>query len=183
VAAAETSPLSGDWRRDSILGAIYDYWHAKRLGRRFPLRADIDPVEMGPRLLPHIVLTEAVDDGGKLRFRNRLAGSAIAEIAGREIAGGFVDAINPNRVYAAYVSGLFRMVAEKRCPVVSNSVALPGRTQSPWWTRRLMCPLSSDGAKVDLFLTGMVFYPLASVLTAPDIPHFQKGETQLIDAG
>lgn len=182
MAAAEHSSLSGDWRRDKVLSSLYDYWRGKRRGLPVPLRADIDPVEMGPHLLPHIVLTEAVDDGGRQRFRNRLAGSAITEIAGRELAGGFVDAVNPNRAYAAYIEYLFRLAMEKQRPVVSNSAALPGRTQSTWWVRRLTCPLSSDGRTVDMFLTGMVFFPLAAVLAAPDIPHFRKGETQLIDA-
>ncbi len=182
MAAAEHSSLSGDWRRDAVLGAIYTYWNSKCRDRPFPLRADIDPVEMGPQLLPHIMLTEVIDDGGRQRFRNRLSGSAINEIAGRELAGGFVDALNPNRAYAAYIEYLFRLVVEKQRPVVSNSAALPGRTQSTWWVRRLTCPLSSDGRTVDLFLTGMVFFPLASVLTAPDVSHFRKGETQLIDA-
>lgn len=147
------SPIDDDY----VLKTIYGYWQAKCAGRPMPARADIDPLEFEPRLLPHIVLTEAVRSGRRLRFRFRLAGTAMTEAAGLELTGQFVDALNPNKAYARYIEGLYTRAMEARRPVYSESLAMAARSSATRRTRRLMCPLSSDGETVDMFLSGQTF--------------------------
>jgi hypothetical protein len=145
---------SVSWRDDPILIGVFDYWQSKRRGRPMPARADVDPLELGPKVLPHVLLTEAVREQDRLRFRFRLAGTAMTAAAGLELTGRFVDTLNPNKRYAAYIDGLYNQVMVARRPVFSTSLALAARGEASRLTRRLMCPLSSDGVDVDMFLTG-----------------------------
>jgi hypothetical protein len=146
--------VSVAWRDDPVLLGVFGYWQSKRRGRPMPARSDIDPLELGPKVLPHILLTETVRGQDRLRFRFRLAGTAVIEAAGLELTGRFVDTLNPNKRYAAYIDGLYHQVMAARRPVFSTSVAFGPRSEASRLTRHLMCPLSTDGVLVDMFLTG-----------------------------
>jgi hypothetical protein len=145
------------WQEDPILAAIYAYWDAKRAGRAMPSRRDIDPVELGPQVLPHVILTEARSEGGRWRFRFRLAGTALKQALGLDITGRYVDAVNPNKRYAAYIESLYCKAMEARRPVFSSSVAMAADAASRRFTRRLICPLSNDGVAATMFLCGQTF--------------------------
>lgn len=139
------------------LEAFYAHWRARRGGRAMPRRADIDPVEMPPRLLPNVFLTEVVDGGARFRFR--LIGTSAVNAIGAELTGRYVDEVNESVVYRDYITGLYRRVVQRRLPVFSMSVysrdgalGLARHT-----TQRLMCPLSSDGATVDMVFSCQVF--------------------------
>lgn len=75
------------------LQQLYAYWQRKCRGRRFPLRADIDPLEMS-FALGHILLVE-VAEREPLRFRYRLWGSSIAMRTGRDMTGQYVEEWEP----------------------------------------------------------------------------------------
>lgn len=61
---------------DAVLDPLLEYWSSKRAGRIMPERPEIDPVEMGPVLLPHLMITEFLEHGR--RVRARLCGTAAA---------------------------------------------------------------------------------------------------------
>lgn len=171
------------WQDDPVLMAVFRYWHAKRGGRAMPSRTDIDPTEIQPQVLPHIVITEVVEAPERRRFRFRLSGTALKSQVGLDLTGKFVDELNPNKRYAAYIEGVYGAVIATRRPVFSSSVAVGTCLDVYRTTRRLMCPLSRDGSAVDMFLTGQTFQAIgdgeAPTLTYAD--DFKSGPTAVID--
>src|ERR1043166_5771842 len=82
---------------DAHLDAFYGYWRAKRGARAMPRRADIDPTEMDPRLLPNLMLTEVVDGGRRFRFR--LVGTGVVSGIVSDLTGRYVDEVNESDRY------------------------------------------------------------------------------------
>ena len=172
------------WLQDPVLAKALRYWQSKMPAGRLPGRAAIDPLELDGTLLPHIVLTEVVMDGGRRRFRFRLSGTAMSAAAGLELTGQFVDTLNPNKKYAAYIEGIYGLAMDTRRPVYSESLALATRASATRTTRRLTCPLANDGATVDMFFTAQTFGDRgggdAPSLTFAD--SFQAGPTVVVPA-
>ncbi|MBL8838301.1 MAG: PAS domain-containing protein [Alphaproteobacteria bacterium] len=77
---------------DPGLRRLFDYWERKRGRRRWPARADIDPLDLRD-LLGSIVIVDVVpgDAGAPPRFRYRLFGTKIVERVGFEMTGKFID--------------------------------------------------------------------------------------------
>jgi hypothetical protein len=142
---------------DARLSEFYRYWRGRCGGRPMPGRADVDPVDMPPRLLPNLFLTDVLDGGA--RFRYRLVGTEIVRVLGWDPTGGYVDEINQSPRYRDYIVALYRRVVGDRLPVFSMShYPRPGdRDGGHHATQRLMCPLSSDGAAVDMLFTCQIF--------------------------
>lgn len=67
------------------LRRLAEYWQALRAGRLMPARRDIDPLDI-PWALPHLFLIDCVSDagpgadGGRWRYRYRLAGEEIEAV-------------------------------------------------------------------------------------------------------
>jgi hypothetical protein len=138
---------------DPILGALYAYWNGRRGQRRMPDRRDIDPLALGPKLLPHVGLMDIVDGGARVRYR--LLGTAIVERWGSDPTGKFMDEVMSGS-YSAYVHGLYRELARARAPVFSESVF---RWDAAGFlrTRRLYLPLTHGGKDVAIALIGQIF--------------------------
>ena len=145
------------WEQHPVLFLALRYWTGKCVGAALPGRAAIDPLELDAALLPHIVLTEVVFDGGRRRFRFRLSGTAMSAAVGLELTGQFVDTLNPNKQYAAYIEGIYGLAMDSRRPVYSESQAIAARASATRTTRRLTCPLASDGHTVDMFFSAQTF--------------------------
>jgi hypothetical protein len=165
---------------DPRLKRLLAYWDGKRGTNAMPARADIDPTTIGTDLLPWIALTEVVDGGARFRFR--LCGTGLAGIAGLELTGRYIDELNPNPAYAAYIIGLYRLVVDKRRPVHSETVYVANSASPRRRTERLICPLSDDRATVTMCIAGQVsaevgtgLYP---TLTYADI--FQPGTIEVL---
>ena len=171
------------WQDDPVLLAVLRYWRKKRGDRAMPSRADIDPTEIEPQVLPHVIITEVIEADGRRRFRFRLSGTALKDSVGLDLTGRFVDKLNPNKRYAAYIEGLYGTVIVTRRPVFSSSMAVGSRLDAYRTTRRLMCPLSHDGAHVDMFLTGQTFQAIgdSEVPTLTYAEDFKPGPTEVID--
>jgi hypothetical protein len=137
---------------DKRLHAVLDYWSAKRGDQPMPSRRQIDPLELGPAILPHLMLVD-VEDGP--RFRYRLFGTAVSEAFGSDPTGQYIDAVMVGR-YKDFLLGLYSDVVAMKKPVYSTSIYGP-RHDAKMWTQRLMVPLSSDGDKVDMVLACQVF--------------------------
>ena len=140
------------------LCALYAYWQGRLNGRAMPARADIDPFQIKP-LLPIVMLVEVLDQGR--RFRYRLAGTAITDMTGRELSGRYVDEALPGNGYGEYVIGLYRKLICVKRPIYSECdyISPSGLERT---TKRLMLPLSSDGATVNMVLAGQLFESLRS---------------------
>ncbi len=159
MAAPDSSPLPSDPARpplddDAVLMALHAYWNHRRQGRAVPDRRDIDPVDIGPGLLPNVGLVDAVDGGA--RFRNRLVGTAIVERWGFEITGLFLDEIMRESGYRDFIHELYRDACRHRAPVYSASL-FRWDVGTHMVTRRLYLPLTHGGDEVAMVLVGQTF--------------------------
>lgn len=145
---------------DPILTGLLAFWEQARGERPMPAKADVDPLRLGARLLPYILLVDRIASTG--RFRYRLCGSANAEAAGTDLTGLHVDELNPNPDYIAYLVGLYRQAFDRRRPVYSESRYMPLRSDTMRGTRRLICPLSDDGTTIEHFISAQTFQQLGS---------------------
>ena len=60
------------------------FWSARRKQHALPGRQDIDPIDLGAKLLPWIFLTDVVDLDAGMDFRFRLAGTSNVRLIGIE---------------------------------------------------------------------------------------------------
>jgi hypothetical protein len=137
---------------DERLHAVLNYWSAKRGERSMPSRRQIDPLELGPAVLPHLMLVD-VEPGP--RFRYRLFGTAVSEAFGSDPTGQYIDDVMVGQ-YKEFLLGLYRDLIAMKKPIYSTSIYGAQRDKK-MWTQRLMLPLSSDGSTVDMALACQVF--------------------------
>ena len=146
---------SRPWQQDRRIARLLTLWRAARPAPdRLPARAAIDPVQLGPEVLPYLALVDVTHGGARFRFR--LVGSGLVEHAGLDLSGSYIDDLNPNKDYAEYINSLYRQARDTRLPNYSETRyrAASGRVGL---TRRLLCPLASDGLTVDKFVGLQVF--------------------------
>ncbi len=99
---------------DPTLRRLFTYWDSKRGDRRWPARVDIDPIDLR-ELLGSILIVDVVPAGTSPRFRYRLFGTKLAERAGFEMTGKFVDEwMDPE--YASYLIQSYREVYDAARP-------------------------------------------------------------------
>lgn len=136
-----------------VLGALLEYWQGKCNDGALPQRRDIDPLEMGPALLPHLVLTDLFDRGTRPRFRlvgtnvvRRLGFDPTGRYLAGEVTGGWSD----------FLGALHRLVYCERAPVEGESefVWEPGRR---FGIHHLLLPLAQDGPDPAIALACLVF--------------------------
>lgn len=131
------------------LRAILDYWRRRRGGRRWPRRADIDPLDI-PELLPAVVLLDVV--GAPPRFRRRLIGSAVVEGEGGDATGRWLDeGLTPPLAAAVVRQHREAVEAPEGCCYTAEFTGPDGRRHR--W-QRLLLPLSCDGRHVDMLFGG-----------------------------
>jgi hypothetical protein len=146
--------------RDAVLNVtapqlrqLHDYWTEKCAGRRYPQRADLDPVAMR-FILGNLILVEVLGPpGAERRFRIRLHGSNLAARHGYELTGKMLDEL-PVTEQRVLARESFGSVAASGLPLHAHrDCVLDGRQQR---YEALILPLSSDGAALDMLLFGMI---------------------------
>ncbi len=158
-------PEAGDTAiADARLRALFGYWREKRGDRAMPARADLDPLEI-PTLLPIVGLVDVLDGGA--RFRYRLVGTEIVDVAGHDPTGRFLDEALPDSGYADYLIGLFRE-ATRECRPLYGESDFRDRNRIERRVRRLLMPLSRDGRAVDMIFGGQVAAASGRSAQAPD---------------
>ncbi|MGP1254967.1 MAG: hypothetical protein ACTS10_11170 [Kiloniellales bacterium] len=166
--------LAPDAIGDEKLRWLYKHWRAKgreraasvartndgpQLDWLLPRRDQIDPLELDPGILPHILLAELVDDAsssaepgeeaaryderGRRRWRFRLVGTTVAKAAGFDPTWHFLDEALPG-AYGDYVLGLYDTLRHHRMPIYSESAYMaPNKSEViEQATSRLMLPLT-----------------------------------------
>lgn len=139
-------PAFRDALGDSGLGLLLDYWLGLCDGAILPGRREIDPGQLKP-ILPALYMLERIEDGG-LRFR--LAGTAVRELFAQDITGRSLEEVLPERA---------RRNA-KRCYDTVDRLATVWLTWivydlgqgDRYRYGRLVCPLASDGKRIDAYL-------------------------------
>ena len=160
-AAASGQPRTG--MEHPLLRRLFDYWSGKKAGRDLPSRRDIDPVEIGPEILPHILLTDVLPDG---RLRYRLAGTAVEAVTGESLSGRFIDdLLRPP--YRDYILSLYAEVIEKRHALYTESLYPFLGSQPERLTKRLMMPLVSEDDEVTMVMSGQIFEAVTDASCSP----------------
>ena len=140
-------------QNDPILNPAFEYWRKTRGARLMPRRSEIDPVEIPPRLLPHLQITEIVDGGA--RYRYRLAGTAIVDAYGAELTGKYYDEVfSGDRL--RYIEANFRLICLEKRPIFVRNQYHSARGAFLVCSRVVM-PLSDDDVNVHQFLMAMSF--------------------------
>jgi hypothetical protein len=92
------------------------YWLGFVAQKGYMTRADLDPSDIVP-LLPHIGLIDILPGD----FRYRLVGTHMNSMFGIDFTGGHLKTVKSGR-YAQFLWDLYRLCAEQRMPVLSDSV-------------------------------------------------------------
>lgn len=141
---------------------LYNYWRSKCGNRKMPRRADIDPSEIPPRLLPCLSLVDVVDDDR--RYVYRLVGTADVQVRGSDPTGKSVREgfFGPDADDAV---SCYDKVCETRAPLLDPTpfTATNGRYATE---ETIFLPLSDDGETVNKIV---VFFAFKDVLD-PNAP-------------
>lgn len=144
--------MSGSWHPK--VSAIHETWLRLRNDGLLPGRADFDPVSV-PALLPNIWLIDVQAE--PLRFRFRLAGTAIVFTLGHELRGRWLD-----ECFGGFESSVF--AEDLKASVLDGKPRHYRGSSSVRFARdvaaveRIVLPLAGDGRKVDMLLGLTVFF-------------------------
>lgn len=134
---------------DDRLNGLLGYWAGKRQGRRFPARADFDPLELKP-LLGHLLMVDVVrGPEAELRFRYRLFGSEFVFYHGSDMTGRWLDDIaNPG--FRNELLELYRSVVNHgEIRTMSYDYIIGDRRHR---FQAVLLPLAADGKTVNIVL-------------------------------
>lgn len=132
------------------LAAMLGYWETKRGERFAPPRSAIDPGDF-VEALPRVKLVDVLRaPDGTLDFRFRLAGTAIGNILGTELTRLRPLDLQPPQ-FGAMVHAHYVQCVQERRPLL-HKVEIDSFRRIHFYAR-LLLPLSSDGAEVDMLMT------------------------------
>lgn len=137
----------------ATLGALFRYWDRKRNGRAMPARRDIDPIEMGPKLLPHLMLCELGEHGDRIRFR--LVGTLLVKRLGYDPTGQCLTDL-PKSDYLDFLAKVLRQAYAQAAPIFAVSSfrwGVKGRLEA----RHLLLPLTTGDREPSMVLVGTAY--------------------------
>src|SRR5688572_3474469 len=128
---------------DERLRRLLAYWESRRNGRRFPGRADLDPLDFH-YLLGWISILEVSHN--PRRFRYRLNGSLLVERFGVDMTGRYVDEF-PRPEFRDLLTRLWGAAVDARRPVHEFHDRVIDKHRYDFETLRL--PLAANGEDID----------------------------------
>jgi hypothetical protein len=129
---------------------LFDYWCSKAPMAALPGRQHVDPVELPPRLLPHLILLDVERPPAGLRFRFRVASTSFTELVGREGTGLCFDELGAADRVEPVCSALSTVVTTGRPVFLAGRLTLLSRDYCR--VKRLALPLARDGHQVDMII-------------------------------
>tara|TARA_E500000318_G_scaffold88705_3_gene86063 strand:- start:462 stop:977 length:516 start_codon:yes stop_codon:yes gene_type:complete len=136
------------------LRALYRLWLEKSGNRPVPARSDFDVPELVP-WLPHIMLSDYLDDGNDARFR--VIGTWIVDQYGKDNSGKTASEIDlygrTQLILSEYKRTAEAMAPHQICGPFFKHSGAEGLREA----ERLLLPLSKDGKTCDKFLTAVYF--------------------------
>jgi hypothetical protein len=132
------------------LKRILALWDEKRAGRRWPSRADFDPVEM-KYALGDLTLYDVEDN--PRRYWCRLDGTRQVELFGVDCTGRYLDESLPADYYAVVAQSLAQTVDEGRPLYLQREIPYAGRYIR---YETIVLPQSSDGQRVDQLMIALM---------------------------
>jgi hypothetical protein len=139
------------------LGEFFEYWLAVSPPGRLPGRQHFDPLKIAS-IMPHVWMLDVVRDGGRARYRYRLAGTREVETLQREVTGQWFDEVHrldkTHPIYERFGHMADHGVATYRRGKVGLSHEKDHRL-----VENCMLPFAADGQTVDLIAAcSIVFY-------------------------
>jgi hypothetical protein len=131
---------------------LYDYWRERRGDRRFPARADIDPLDLA-FLMGNLILIDVVESDPP-GFFIRLHGTNLVNRAGYELTGKMLNDL-PITEFRQLAMQTFTRVATTGEPFHGNRDRVLDERSRRYET--LILPLSKDGKRVDMLLAGLIY--------------------------
>ena len=126
------------------LHQLFAYWDRLRAGRIAPAWSEIDPAEI-KGLLPHIIVTEFLNDPFDVRFR--LVGTTIVDAYGEDFMGKNLRSLEPTGGVELWLD-LYASLVRERLPVYGRYSLSSDYVQTQYADAGIF-PLSADGEKVD----------------------------------
>jgi hypothetical protein len=144
---------------------FYDYWLSIAPPGRLPGRRHVMPEDLRP-LLPRLWMLDVHRD--PLRFRYRLAGTFVVWSLGREVTGGWVDELQPERPLKPIVHDRYCYTALTGRPTWRHGETIwerrPGhrlnRLRHFLTVENCIVPLANDGATVDILFGASVLFDI-----------------------
>jgi hypothetical protein len=159
---------------DPLLRQILAYWQEKAAARgALPARADIDPVDLAA-VLPAVSLIEVRQEvmGRPGRLRYRVMGGFHVEIMGHDATGEMLDLGAGENDAAAQAIATGRPIYAERTFYPANGTVLTFGT--------LMCPLASDGRKVDMLICAVAPHYKANDLPVGRVNRFARAALETV---
>lgn len=130
---------------------MFSYWASRKAGGRLPGRESIHPDDF-KRHLPTISLIDVSRDPetGERVYRQRLAGTGLYAVYGREITGRRLEDVYSSDAAQYWQKELDKVVQSRRPAVGFHSFAWRGMPHTSILWLRL--PLASNGSEVDMIL-------------------------------
>jgi hypothetical protein len=159
---------------DALLRQIFAYWQEKSAKRgALPARADIDPVDLAA-VLPAVSLIEVRRDlmGRPGRLRYRVMGGFHVEIMGHDATGEMLDLGAGENDAATQAIATGRPIYAERTFYPANGTVLTFGT--------LMCPLATDGRKVDMLICAVAPRYKANDLPVGRVNRFARAALETV---
>jgi hypothetical protein len=134
------------------LRRLYEYWSERRGDRKWPTRADLDPIDMR-FVLGNVILAEVLPETPP-RYRIRLHGTTLAQRVGYDLTGKMLDDM-PVPEFRDMSRRSFDKVVRTGEPLhVIADRMVDDRMQH---YESILMPLSNGGQQVDMLLIGLVY--------------------------
>jgi hypothetical protein len=142
--------MSFSYRNDPILSPALAYWVDKCGTHTMPLKRDIDPTEISPKLLPHLQIMDVLDGG--TRFRYRLVGTALVQTYGKDYTGAFADElVSGDRL--RFIHDVYQSVCKTKKPIFSHNRYQTVR-DTDLVANRIYMPLADNNATEVRYILG-----------------------------
>jgi len=154
-----------------LLTDLLRLWHDARGDRTMPARKDMDPLRLGPALLPHIMLID-VEHEPQPRFRWRLIGTHITTVLDRDMTGRYWDEIYQGKDLAT-LRLRADWVLQHRAPLRALGHAT-SHGQDFENLEALHLPLSDDDTTINMIFAASVYtLPSRAAITARDADKYE----------
>lgn len=145
---------------EPLLQRVLDYWLSRRRDGLPPLRADIEPRDLGPDILPLIVMFDCVERDGRADCRYRLVGTTLVDRLGLDATGTYMrdSILDPN--HAEQLVRHTHLPVQTGLPVFSHGTYIDTATGLPRLnTKRLSVPLRPRGNGPPLSMACQLLVP------------------------
>ena len=146
---------------DDRLRRLFAYWAEKRGDRRFPAKAEIDPVEF-PYILGYVTLVDVEREPRRYRFR--LDGSILVALSGTDYTGRYLDEL-PGEQYVAFIRETYDRVVDSGEPYRYRKNGL--FDQQHFSEETIILPLRDSPPHVDMLVVAVI---------PGDLPHQEDGK-------